>query len=422
MKKDKVARRDFLKTAALGTAAMMVYPPSRVLGANDRVRVGMIGVGGRGSELLKWVQRTPNTQLVAMADIYSRRRDEAKQMAPGIQTLDDHRRLLDMKDIDAVIVASPLHIHNRHFLDTLAAGKDLYSEKTMTWSIPEAEECRDAAQKSDRVVQVGLQHVSDGSVADTRKWIKDGVVGKVTHVQSWMSRNTPHGKGQWVRPVPSDCTAQNVNWQAFLNGRPNRDFDANRFINWRLFWEFSGGNVTENMVHQMSWIMTALDLPVPTAAYMSGGVFSEKDGREVPDTIAVTLDFPTDTTVTWQSTFSNSHYGLGEHVLGSDGTIEHVAGATDMVTGKSPETTKYYPERVNRKDGAALTGTTRDVDHMANWIECVRSRKQPNANVDIGYRSAVAAHMANLAYRKKERISLETARAINNQAQLSLPA
>lgn len=422
MKNDKVARRDFLKTAALGTAAMMVYPPSRVLGANDRVRVGMIGVGGRGSELLKWVQRTPNAQLVAIADIYSRRRDEAKQMAPGIQTLDDHRRLLEMKDIDAVIVASPLHIHAHHFTDVLAAGKDLYSEKTMTWSIPEAEECRDAAQKSGRVVQIGLQHVSDGSLADTRKWIKDGVVGKVTHVQSWMSRNTPHGKGQWVRPVPSDCTAQNVNWQAFLNGRPNRDFDPNRFINWRLFWEYSGGNVTENMVHQMSWIMTALDLPAPTAAYMSGGVFSEKDGREVPDTIAVTLDFPVETTVTWQSSFSNSHYGLGEHILGSDGTIEHVAGATDMVTGKSPETTKYYPERANRKDGAALSGETRDVDHMANWIECIRSRKQPNANVDIGYRSAVAAHMANLAYRKKERISLETARAINNQAQLSLPA
>jgi len=122
-------RRDFIKRGALGTAAMLVYPPSRVLGANDRVRVGMIGVGGRGQELLKQVLGTPNAQLVAIADIYTRSRDEAKRMAPGIQTLDDHRRLLDMKDIDAVIVASPLHIHARHFLDTLAAGKDLYSEK-----------------------------------------------------------------------------------------------------------------------------------------------------------------------------------------------------------------------------------------------------------------------------------------------------
>ena len=405
-------RRDFVKQAALGSAVLLTMPTSRVLGANDRVRVGMIGVGGRGQDLLKQVLAIPNAQLVAIADIYSRRRDEARQMAPGIQTLDDHRRLLDMKDLDGVIVASPLHLHAKHFVDTLSASKDLYCEKTMTWSIPEAEQCLAAAKKSDRVVQIGLQHESSGALADTRQWIRDGKVGKITSVESWMSRNTPHGKGQWVREVPSDCTAQNVNWEAFLNGRPDRKFDPYKFINWRLFWEFSGGNVTENMVHQIAWIMSALDLPLPVAAYMSGGVFSEKDGREVPDTIAVTLDFP-DTTVTWQSTFSNSRYGLGEHILGSEGTIEHVAGATDMISGHSEEMTRYFPEKTNRRDGAALTGKTKDQNHMANWIDCIRNRKTPNASVEIGYRSAVAAHMANLAYREKKRVTLEMAKAAN---------
>lgn len=403
-------RRDFIKQTGLATAVFMVYPPSRVLGANDRVRVGMIGVGGRGQELLKQVLELPNAQLVAIADIYSRRREEAKHMAPGIQTLDDHRRLLEMKDLDGVIVASPLHIHARHFVDTLAAGKDLYSEKTMTWSIPEAEKCLAAAKKSDRVVQIGLQHESSGSLADTRKWIKEGLVGKVTQVESWMSRNTPHGKGQWVREVPSDCTAQNVNWEAFLNGRPNRPFDAYRFINWRLFWEFSGGNITENMVHQIAWIMTALDLPVPSSVNMSGGVFSEKDGREVPDTIVATLEYPNETVVTWQSTFSNSHFGLGDRILGSDGTVEHLSGVTDMVTGKSHDTTRYYPEKANRRDGTVLTGESPTQNHMANWIDCIRSRKTPNANVDIGYRSAVAAHMANMSYREKQRVTWEYAK------------
>src|SRR5438874_7575152 len=405
-------RRNFIKRSALGSVAMLVYPPSRVLGANDRVRVGMIGVGGSGQELLKQLLGVARAQLVAIADVYTGSREAAKQMAPGIQTLDDHRRLLDMKDIDAVIVASPLHIHARHFLDTLAAGKDLYSEKTMTWSIPEAEQCLAAAKKSDRVVQIGLQHESSGALADTRQWIRDGKVGKVTSVESWMSRNTPHGKGQWVREVSSDCTAQNVNWEAFLDGRPDRKFDPYKFINWRLFWEFSGGNITENMVHQIAWIMSALDLPLPVAAYMSGGVFSEKDGREVPDTIAVTLDFP-DIVLTWQSTFSNSRYGLGEHILGSDGTIEHVAGATDMISGHSEEMTRYFPEKTNRRDGAALTGKTKDQNHMANWIDCIRNRKTPNASVEIGYRSAVAAHMANLAYREKKRVTLEMAKAAN---------
>jgi predicted dehydrogenase len=405
-------RRSFLKQTALGTAVFLAYPDARVLGANDRVRVGIIGAGSRGQDLLDELLAVPNIELVAVADIYSRRREETKKKGSGVQTFDDHRRLLDVKDIDAVIVASPLHTHARHFVDTLSAQKDLYAEKTMTWSIPEAEKCLAAATQSDRIVQIGLQWQSSGALADAKKWIKDGMVGKITQVESWMGRNTPHGQGQWVRPIPSDCTAQNVNWGAFLNGRPDRSFDPYRLINWRLFWEFSGGNVTENMVHQIAWIMRALDLPHPAGAYMSGGVFSEKDGRQVPDTIAVTLDFPNDLVVTWQSTFSNSHFGLGDRILGSDGTIEHGWGKSDMANGDEGEYVRYSPEKVNREHGAVVTGKTGGQGHMSNWIECVRNRKTPSAPVEIGYRSAIAAHMANLSYRRQQRITWEMAKGI----------
>ncbi len=393
-------RRTFLQQAALG-AAVLAYPSSTVLGANDRVRVGMIGVGDRGNDLLDQVRSISNVDVVAMADVYSRRRDQAKSKVPGIQTFSDYRQLLDRKDIDGVIVASPLHIHARHFLDTLAAGKDLYAEKTMTWSIPEADRCLAAVKGSDRVVQIGLQAESSGALVDAKQWIKDGWLGKVTHVESWMSRNTPHGKGQWVRPVPSDCTAQNVDWSAFLNGRPDRAFNGFKLINWRLFWEFAGGNVAENMVHQIAWIMSALDLPLPSSAYMSGGVFSEKDGREVPDTIAVTLDFP-DLVVTWQSTFSNKHYELGDRILGSDGTIEH----------HLEEHAQYWPEKMNRPEGAEIRSRTPDQNHMRNWVDCIRSRKAPNAPAEIGHRSAIAVHMANLSYKSKRRLTLEEAKAV----------
>jgi predicted dehydrogenase len=406
------SRREFIKQAALGTAALMAYPKSNVLGANDRVRLAIIGIGSRGQELLRQTLELPNAQVVAVADIYTRRFDEAKRISPGLQTVNDYRRILDMKDIDGVLVASPLHIHARHFTDTLAAGKDLYSEKTMTWSIAEAEQCLAASKKSDRIVQIGLQHESEGPLADAKEWIRAGLVGKVTQVESWMSRNTPHGKGQWVRPVPADCTAENVNWKAFLNGRPDMPFDPFKFLNWRLYWMFSGGNVTENMVHQMAWIMSALDLPLPTAAYMSGGVFSEKDGRQVPDTISVTVDFPNDGVVAFQSTFSNSRYGLGQRILGSDGTIEYVAGANDMVSGKSEEEIHYYPESVNRPKGAAIKGESPSQNHIANWIDCMRTRKTPNAPVEVGYSSAVVAHMANLSYRHKRRLTFEEAKAV----------
>jgi predicted dehydrogenase len=412
MSRQSITRRDFVKQAS-ATAAVGLTASSydRALGANDRVRLGIIGPGARGQELMNSFIKVPNAEFVAAADIYTRRHAEAKQIAPNIQTFNDHRRLLEMKDLDAVIVATPLHCHARHFLDTLAAGKDLYCEKTMTWSIEEAESCLAAAKKNPkRVIGVGQQHQSAGYFKDARQWIKDGLVGKVTHVESWMSRNTPRGKGQWVRPIPEDCNAQNVDWKAFLSGRPARPFDAHKFINWRLYWEFSGGNVTENMVHQIGWIIGALDLGTPTAAYMSGGVFSEKDGREVPDTISVTLDYPNDLVVSWQSTFSNSRFGLGIRILGTDGTIEWLAGTTDMVSGRSASGWYYAPEKLNRPNGEAIKGESKGENHYANFVECVRSRKEPNSSVELGYRSAIAAHMANLSYRRKQRVTLETAR------------
>jgi predicted dehydrogenase len=415
----KINRRDFIGTTAAGTAALLgtatsASALSRVLGANDRIRVGMIGVGGRGNELFHQVVALPQqAEVVAIADVYSRRHAEVKQVVPNAKTMFDYRQLLDMKDIDAVIVATPLHCHARHFVDVLAAGKDLYCEKTMTWSMSEAEQCLAASKKSDRVVQIGTQWASFGSVQDARKWIKDGIVGKIPQVDMWMSRNTPHGQGQWVRKPAADCTADNVRWDAFLNGRKSRPFDPFTFMNWRLYWEFSGGNITENMIHQVSWLMAVMDLPIPTAAYMTGGIFSEKDGREVPDTISVTMDFPNELVVTWQSRFNNAHYGLGQRLLGSDGTVEYTNGENDMVRGTERHSgVRYFPEPKNRKDGTALTGDTPDTNHMANFFDCVRSRKTPNAPVELGYKSAMVAHMANVAYRNRQHVTDESARVL----------
>jgi len=406
----KLDRRKFLASAAAGAAAVTLAP-SRVLGANNRVRIGIIGAGSRGQQDMRDILAVPGVEFVAIADVYSRNRDQARTIATSADTYDDPRRLLDRKDIDGVIVATPLFLHARYFLDTLASGKDLYCEKTMTWDIAEAIACKQAAEASKQIVQIGLQHESEGDHADAKQWVQQGLPGKITLVEAWMSRNSPHGQGQWVRPVPSDCNPQHVGWDLFLNDRPKEPFNGNRFVNWRLFWEFSGGNITENMVHQIAWIATVLGLKEPLAASMSGGVFSEKDGRQVPDTIAVTLEYP-DLTVVWQSTFSNSRYGLGEHFLGSDGTIEHVSGSTDMVTGKSESGLRFYPEKINSPNGQVLTSQSKGISHMQNWVDCIRSRKrETNAPVETGYISAVAAHMANLSYRQQRRITWEEAKA-----------
>lgn len=410
-------RREFLGQAGKGLALAAALPTARALGANDRIRIGLIGAGDRGMEDLKNALAQPNVECVAVADAYSRRREMAKQMLPNIQTYDDPMRLLESRDVDAVINATPLHLHTKYFVAALQAGKDLYSEKTMTWDIPGAVECKKAAAGSKQVVQIGLQHESSGELKDALRWIRDGKVGKVCSVDAWMSRNTPIGKGQWVRPVPSDCNPDHVNWKLFLDGRKAAQFDGFKYINWRLFWEFSGGNVTENMVHQIAWIITALDLDLPKAATMTGGIFSEKDRRQVPDTIMVSLEYP-DMLVNWQSTFSNSRYGLGEHILGDKGTIQHVSGSNDMVTGRSVSSISFMPEKMNNPDAAVEKGESKDTDHMANWFECIRDRKTPNASVDIGYKSAIAAHMSTLAFHAKRRVTLEEAMAAKMSAYL----
>ncbi len=410
-------RRQFLGQTSRMAAAIAVCgviprnASARIVGANDRIRFGIIGPGSRGQDDLRNALRCSNVELVGMADVYSRRFNEVHAFAPATTAHNDFRQLLDRKDVDAVIVATPLHLHTPHFLATVAAGKDLYSEKTMTWSIPEAQQCVDAVKGSKQVVQIGMQHESEGSHTDAKQWVGEGKLGKVTQVEAWMSRNTPHGHGQWVRKVEADCTPANVEWNQFLMNRPKAPFDGNRFINWRLFWEYSGGNITENFSHQIAWITTVLGLDVPIAAYMTGGVFGEKDGREVPDTISLMLEYP-DLTVNWQSTFENRQFGLGERLTGSDGSIEHVSGSNDMVTGRSVDGVNFYPEKINQPDAVAVKGTAPGYNHMQNWFDCIRSRKEPNAPVMTGYKSATACHMANLAYQQKRRITFEEAKTM----------
>ena len=427
MHSKNTGRRQFLKglamTAAVSSAAsnQIFGQANRVLGANDRIRIGLIGAGSRGSEDLRSALRQANVECVAVADVFSLQRDKMKKNYPSIDTYNDPRYLLDRKDVDAVINATPLHLHSKYFLDTLAAGKDLYCEKTMTWNIPEAEACLKAARMSNQVVQIGLQDATAGSLLDAKDWIAHGLAGKITMVESWMSRNTLHGHGQWKRPIPEGCTTSNVNWKLFLNGRSIATFDPEKFINWRLYWQFSGGNTAENMVHQLAWVISAMNLPLPKAATMTGGVFSEKDGRQVPDTISVTIEYPNDFVFVWQSVFNNGFYGMGERFLGSDGTIEHLSGSNSMITGPADKSRKkeseenapgpvhYYPEALNNPNDKPLLGQNKGENHMAHWVARLRDRKQPAASVDLGYQSALGVHMANLAYRKQKRITLEEA-------------
>ena len=405
-------RREFI-TGVLGSTAAVVagglLPSSRVLGANDRVRFGLIGAGGRGLEDFRAALKAPNVEAVAVADLYTRRLDQAKEIAPQAKTYQDFRRLLDDKTIDAVLIATPQHQHALQFVPAIQAGKDVYQEKTMAFNPDHARRMRQAFEGSSRVVQIGSQATSGPAVAAVRTYLTDEHMGVVTQLHTHHYRNAPYGG--WKRPIPADCDAQHVDWSTFQGEAPPHDFDPNRFMNWRFFWEYSGGNVFENMVHQVIFWYKILDLQIPRSVTMGGGNYLSPD-MEVPDTYDVSMDHG-NLLFTWNSMFGNRYYGEGsEMLLGTKGAIfrdEH-------------ERVRYEAESRKRSDGAtadaATTTAAPDIvggsdatdAHLQNFFECVRSRKLPNCPFELGYRSAIACRMALTAYREGRRVTWDAER------------
>ena len=392
------SRRHFIGRVASGVAGALAVPSS-LLSANDRIRVGIIGVGARGTELVRQAIACPNVEFAGFADVYTRRLEDAKKIVPGAATYMDYRRLLDDKTLDAVIVATPQHLHCEHFTASLAAGKHVYQEKTMAFTVDHAKRMREAFKRDGgkHVVQIGHQSCSSGQVTDALEFLKGGkgadggpLVGKITAIHGHMYRNTPHGKPQWSRPAYPDMNPENILWESFQGEAEKHPFDANRYINWRFYWDYSGGNVYENMCHQLSFWYRALGLQIPTKVTMTGGIYLWKDGREVPDTMNVAMEHPEEILFSWDSGFGNDALGATEDILGTDGTISKGAQI------------RYRPQKVNLPQGTELVGktTTGPLAHMQNFFDCIRSGQQPNCPFDVGFRVSIACRMAVESYRQ----------------------
>jgi predicted dehydrogenase len=303
----------------------------------------------------------------------------------------DYRHMLDDTSLDAVLIATPQHLHAECFIAAMAAGKHAYQEKAMAFTVEQAKAMRAAYQRAgNRVVQIGHQPCSLGAVADALNYLDSGNVGQVTAIRAHMYRNTPHGKPQWTRPVYPDMTHETIDWNAFLGDPrlsrppgPARDFDADRFINWRLFHDYSGGNVHENMSQQIAFWYKVMGLDIPSAVTMTGGLYRWQDGREVPDTMNVVMEHET-LLFSWDSGFGNNQLGVTEDVLGTDGTISR------------GQQIRYLPQKVNRPDGIEMLGQTNTPPraHMQNFLDSIRTGKAPNCPFEIGFRVSVACSMA----------------------------
>ena len=388
-----VPRRTFLR----GVTAATALSYARVFGANDRVQLGLIGCGERGrSDMGKFI-KAGNTDVVALCDIYGAQTDRAKQDAPNARSFTDHRALLDLKDVDAALIAVPDHWHAVTATDALNAGKDVYVEKPLTLKMEEGPGIVKAARLNNRICQVGMQQRSGKHYLEAKRLYMDtGKLGKVTLARTWW-----HGNSYHLRKAPASLQTQpaNLDWAHFLGPLKWRDWDPQQYWNWRAYLDFGGGQVTDLFTHWIDVVHMFQGQDNPISASAAGGIYNYKDGRTAPDTINVLLEYPSQFTATFEATLAPGITGAALELCGTEGRLWI-------------DRTRYefHPAGRNAQAMVVQASSDLDLDHVQNFLECVRSRKLPNGDVLTGHRSAQASHLGNLSYLQKRRIDFDPVR------------
>ncbi len=394
-------RREFLETlgrySAGATIATLGVESARGYGTNETLNVGCIGTGGRCRTLMKPLASIPGVRIAAVCDLYDKHLDAAKPLADAKAfATDSFRELLDRKDIDAILIGAPDHWHVPMTVAACEAGKDVYVEKPLTHDPAEGRAVIDAQNRHKRIVQVGMQQRSMPHCQKANELIRAGRIGRVIKVHMTWNRN----QGERMRRTPMGVDPKGLDWKAFLGNAPEQPFDEYVFRNWRWFWDFGGGLLTDLMVHWVDVAHWILDLDHPLKAVTIGNHLASEGVWQTPDTIQTMLEYPNDLQVTFEGTFSNARRGAMIEFMGTDGTLYLDRGryeiypergkgkAEEWILGSDPNRGRDF---YDKPDGELL--------HLTNWVECVRSRRRPNAPAEAGVGSASAAQLGNRAYR-----------------------
>jgi predicted dehydrogenase len=394
-------RRGFLETtlgagaATLGAAAAA----HSALGAaaSDTVNVGCLGTGGRCRTLMKSLAKVPGVRIAAVCDIYDAHLDAGKKLAdPQAFATKHYREVLDRKDIDAVLIASPDHWHVPMAVDACNAGKDVYVEKPLTHDPGEGPAIIAAQDRNRKIVQVGMQQRSMPHIQKARELIKSGRIGEVFKVHLSWNRG---GSTRFERRQLGVDPAQ-VAWKDFLGQAPDQPFDEYRFRNWRWFWDFGGGLLTDLMVHWIDVAHWVLDVDHPKKATSVGTHFASRDLWQTPDTIQCILEYPNNVQAHFEGTFSNANFGAMITFMGTDGTMYIDRGRYELTPEGRNQTPEQWILGSNPKKGQDFyDNPDGELLHLTNWIECIRSRQRPTAPAEAGVSAASAAHLGNRAYR-----------------------
>jgi predicted dehydrogenase len=411
---DKIARRDFVKTGLTVAGATAVYHRNvhaNILGANDRVNIGCIGVGGRGYGVMQWAMEVGKTtrpaQIVAVCDVYRRRVNKAKETSGAELATLDYREVIARKDIDAVIIATPDHWHAPIAIEAMKAGKDVYCEKPMTRTVEEAKRFYEAQKATNRVVQIGSQTTSSDQWWKARKAIEDGMIGQLLMSQGSYHRNSKEGEWNWPIDQNAGPDAKGddfIDWKMWLGSAPKRSYDADRFFRFRKYWDYSGGIATDLFYHVVAPLNICWgEAQFPLKVMASGGVYVFKDGREVPDTFHLIAEFPKNHSLVLSSSMANGQHIPGL-IRGHEGTIMMVPdgrfeGRVKHIT-ITPEgiSKKAFVEKYGKEE--MVIETEQRENHMENFLRCVKTREKPVLDALTAYKAMTTIGMSVQSYRE----------------------
>jgi predicted dehydrogenase len=428
------SRRHFLQTAAGAAIAAQSASAQRTISANDNVQIAIIGLGGMGTGDVESSLKVGGTKLVAVADVYDGRLTHAKERwGDGLFTTRHYEEVLARPDVDAVIIATPDHWHDRISIDAMNAGKDVYCEKPMVQKLDFGPGVIEARNRTNRIMQVGSQRVSSIVYKKAQDLLRQGAIGEINMIEAWWDRNS--AIGAWQYSIPTDSSTTTIDWDRFQGRAPHHDFDSKRVFRWRNYRDYGTGVAGDLFVHLFSGMHFIVGSLGPTRVYATGGLRFWNDGRDVPDLMMALCDYPkTDSHPAFNLALrvnfeDGSTENSGFRFIGSEGILTVGNGVTVSKTPRESEPgytietfanaeqetflkqyREKYPEQ--RPNADAMRGTDDEhympppgysdhLDHHRHFIEAVRTRKPVIEDPVFGFRAAGPALLANVSYFEK---------------------
>jgi predicted dehydrogenase len=399
---DQIKRRQFIARASgVGLGLLSAQSTRRILGANDRIRLGIIGAGGRGRGLMTSFKKVPKVELVAVCDVYEPNQNLGLKLASeGAKSTYDYRELLNNKDIDAIINGTPDHWHSQILIEAVQAGKDIYTEKPFSLTIEQGMKMVRAVRDTKQIVQVGMQRRSSEAVRAAKKLVDDGVLGEVVLARAQWYWNRP--------PMPQTATLKgNLDWKRFEGpAKRKRPLDPVRFLHWRNFWDYSGGHMTDQGTHLMDVIQWFCNDGNPPRAAFSYGSTYVHIGAEVPDTFSAIFEYPS-FLATWTLCYGNSYEESWKIVIQGKKATLVIDDDGYRVYPEPWRRPNIPPKAIHEYRGGIPTDP-----HVENFLECMRTRQEPNAPVEVGHKAVTGPHLANLAFQQKKRIEFRNEAAV----------